>query len=135
MLSEEKTVSCRKKILVADDDSEIRNLLILSLSSKGYDVISCADGAAALVKIKEHRPELLILDLMMPVMDGYHLCHHVVFESDIYPVPKIIMLTCRKENRDREMGERTGADIYMTKPFSIDSVADKVKELIGGPQK
>lgn len=122
-----------KKILIADDEDEIRNLLAMALSSKGYEIIACADGGEALEKTKESQPDLLILDLMMPVMDGLRLCHHIVFESDIFPTPKVILLTCRRENRDKEMGEKIGADVYMTKPFSLDDITDKVKELIGEP--
>lgn len=128
-----KTVSNMKKILVADDESEIRNLLDMALTSKGYQVIACSDGGEALQKAKEKNPDLLILDLMMPVIDGFHLCHQIIFESDIFPTPKIILLTCRKEDRDKEMGAKIGADLYLTKPFSLDDITDKVKELIGEP--
>ena len=122
-----------KKILIADDEDEIRNLLAMAITARGYEVIACADGGKALEKIKEAVPDLLILDVMMPVIDGLHLCHQIVFESEIYPTPKIILLTCRKEDRDKEMGVTIGADMYLTKPFSLDDIMDKVKELIGEP--
>ncbi|MFA5779212.1 MAG: response regulator [Elusimicrobiota bacterium] len=122
-----------KKILIADDEDEIRNLLAMAITSRGYEVITCADGGEALEKIKEAVPDLLILDVMMPVIDGLHLCHQIVFESEIYPTPKIILLTCRKEDRDKEMGANIGADLYLTKPFSLDDIMDRVKELIGEP--
>lgn len=122
-----------KKILIADDEDEIRNLLAMALSSRGYEVAACADGGEALRKIKIDTPDLLILDLMMPVIDGLHLCHHIIFESDIYPTPKVILLTCRREDRDKEMGKKTGADVYLTKPFSLDDITEKVEKLIGGP--
>ena len=122
-----------KKILIADDEPEIRKLLATALTLKGYDVITCADGGEALQKTKQEVPDLLILDLMMPVMDGLCLCHHIVFESDVFPTPKIILLTCRAGDRDKELGKKIGADLYISKPFSLDEIVTKVKHLIGNP--
>ena len=140
MLSETKSLPDRqagapggKKILIADDEPEIRKLLATALTLKGYAVITCADGGEALQKTKQEVLDLLILDLMMPVMDGLCLCHHIVFESDIFPTPKIILLTCRTTDRDKELGKKIGADLYMSKPFSLDDVLSKVKKLIGNP--
>ena len=101
------------RILVADDEAEIRDLLHLYLEKDGYEVLEAADGMEALEKVKKERPDLLILDIMMPGLDGYRVLRNVRENSNI----PVIMLSARDSNADKILGLDLGADDYITKPF------------------
>lgn len=101
------------RILVADDEAEIRDLLHLYLEKDGYEVLEAADGMEALEKVKKERPDLLILDIMMPGLDGYRVLRNVRENCNI----PVIMLSARDSNADKILGLDLGADDYITKPF------------------
>ena len=102
------------KILVIDDEPSIINLVSAYLKPEGYEVYTAADGNAGLKAARAFKPDLIILDLMLPGMDGIELLSRLRRESDVY----VIMLTARTEETDKIVGLSVGADDYVTKPFS-----------------
>lgn len=116
-----------KRILVADDQTDIRNLLVLNLRNAGYEVTGVADGLAALASENERGHDVLILDLMMPGMDGLELCKTLRGRGCSTP---ILMLTAKSTELDRVLGLELGADDYLTKPFSLAELLARVKALL-----
>lgn len=114
-------------ILVAEDQADIRELLALNLRNAGYDVTAVADGAAALASQAETASDLLILDLMMPAMDGLEVCKALRARGRATP---ILMLTAKATELDRVLGLELGADDYLTKPFSLAELLARVKALL-----
>ncbi len=114
------------KVLVADDDEKIRELLELYLSKEGFAVEQAADGAEAILKAQQLKPDLIVLDIMMPVMDGMEVCRQVRKFSKV----PIIMLTARDEDEDRISGLELGADDYLSKPFNPRELVARVKAVL-----
>lgn len=119
-----------KKILVVDDESDIIEILKFMLEAHGYECITATDGEEGLKAAKEENPDLIILDVMMPKINGYKICRLLKFDNKYKNVP-IFMLTARSQDEDKIIGEETGADEYITKPFDVDFVVEKVKSYIG----
>ena len=115
-----------QKILVADDDENIVELISLYLRKEGFAVIAARDGGEALQKIAQQEPDLVLLDIMMPVKDGWEVCREV---RQRYRVP-VIMLTARGEAYDRILGLELGADDYITKPFNPRELVARVKAVL-----
>ena len=113
----------KKKVLVVDDDCEIRELLADYLQVEGYQVIIAYDGQNALDLARHHTPDLIVLDIMMPGLDGFEVCRILRHES---PVP-ILMLSARQEEADKLLALGLGADDYISKPFSPREVVARVK--------
>ena len=111
------------KILVIDDEPSITNLVSAYLKPEGYEVFTAADGNAGLKAARAFKPDLIILDLMLPGMDGIELLSRLRRESDVY----VIMLTARTEETDKIVGLSVGADDYVTKPFSPRELVARVK--------
>ncbi len=111
------------KILVIDDEPSIINLVSAYLKPEGYEVFTAADGNAGLKAARAFKPDLIILDLMLPGMDGIELLTRLRRESDVY----VIMLTARTEETDKIIGLSVGADDYVTKPFSPRELVARVK--------
>lgn len=120
------------KILIVEDDSNISNLLFISLSGRGYDLYTASDGQEALERMGELKPDLLITDVMMPRMNGYQLVHTLTQERYDIPTPKIIILTSRTDEEDVKKGLKVGADMYIPKPFDVQEIPQRVKELLSG---
>jgi DNA-binding response OmpR family regulator len=116
-----------KTILVAEDQIDIRNLLVLNLRNAGYEVSEVADGLAALASHNAHAHDLLVLDLMMPGIDGLELCKTLRARGCSTP---ILMLTAKSTELDRVLGLELGADDYLTKPFSLAELLARVKALL-----
>jgi DNA-binding response OmpR family regulator len=114
-------------ILVAEDQADIRNLLVMNLQAAGYAVRAVADGAAALKQELEQSSELLLLDLMMPGLDGLEVCKALRAKGRATP---ILMLTAKSTELDRVLGLELGADDYLTKPFSVAELMARVKALL-----
>jgi DNA-binding response OmpR family regulator len=114
-------------ILVAEDQADIRDLIAMNLRSAGYEVTTVADGAAALASQAEQASDLLILDLMMPVVDGLEVCKQLRARGRSTP---ILMLTAKSTELDRVLGLELGADDYLTKPFSLAELLARVKALL-----
>ncbi len=115
-----------KKILVVDDEKEIRNLLDIYLSNEGYKVVKASDGEEALNILESDNIQLIVLDIMMPKMDGIEVCRKVREKLSI----PILMLSAKSEDMDKIQGIMTGADDYMTKPFNPLELTVRVKALL-----
>jgi len=118
-----------KKILLVDDEPHIIMMLENRMKHAGYEVITACDGQEALTKAKKEKPDLIILDLMLPKLDGYKVCRMLKFDEKYKNIP-IIMLSARAQEADKKMGETVGADGYVTKPFEPQVLLGKVKELL-----
>jgi len=119
------------KILVVDDEPAILNLVAAYLRSEGYEFNTAEDGDSALKAFRAFRPDLVILDIMLPGMDGIEVLNHIRRESDAY----VIMLTAKSEEIDKVVGLSVGADDYMTKPFSPRELMARVKAALRRLQK
>ena len=115
------------RILVAEDQADIRDLIVLNLQQAGYEVTAVADGRAALAQETERASELLLLDLMMPGLDGLEVCKALRARGRATP---ILMLTAKSTELDRVLGLELGADDYLTKPFSMAELLARVKALL-----
>jgi len=113
-------------VLVVDDERNILELVRFNLQKEGYHVISAEDGREACRLAREEKPDLIILDVMLPEMDGFEVCQEIQKDNSISEVP-IIMLTARSEELDKILGLEIGADDYMTKPFSPRELLARVK--------
>ncbi len=116
----------QKRILVVDDESSIRDVLTRYLEREGYRVEVAADGPGALHATAQMSPDLIVLDLMLPGLDGLEVCHRLRAQSAV----PIIMLTARDEEADKVRGFTTGADDYITKPFSPAELVLRVKAVL-----
>lgn len=117
------------RILVADDEVSIRELLKFNLEKAGYEVDTLDDGINTVRKALENPPDLLVLDLMLPGMDGLEVCR-TLRQNEVTQLLPIIMLTARSEEIDRVVGLEIGSDDYMTKPFSPRELVARVKSLL-----
>jgi DNA-binding response OmpR family regulator len=115
-----------KKILVVDDKAELRKLLKSYLAEEGYEVVSAADGQEALFAARHEKPDLILLDLMMPEMGGFEFMRSYRRSSDT----PIIVLTARLEENEKVLGLELGADDYVTKPFSMRELAARVRAVL-----
>lgn len=115
------------KILVAEDDPEIRTALVRILTYEGYEVHAVNDGAAALEAAIELEADLMVLDVMMPFVDGLDVCRKLRSKGDRTP---ILMLTARHETKDRVAGLDAGADDYLAKPFELDELLARLRALL-----
>ncbi len=114
------------KILIVDDDQNICELLRLYVEKDGYEPIVANDGAAALEAVTEHNPKLILLDIMLPKLDGWQVCREIRKFSDT----PIIMLTAKGETFDKVLGLELGADDYITKPFDTKEVMARIKAVL-----
>lgn len=119
------------RVLIVDDEPNIVLALELLMKREGYEVMSVDDGQKAFDAVSEFRPELIILDIMMPKMDGYEVCQRIRTDSSLKDT-YIIMLTARGRAAEKEKGLALGADCYITKPFSTRDVITRVKEILSG---
>lgn len=124
-----KKVERKARILVVEDDDEIRTML-QRLLSKSYAVVAAADGRQGLLLAKKAKPDLLLLDVMLPELDGFDLAAAIRSVNDLKKVP-IIFLTARDTPQDTIKGIQAGARHYLTKPFNIKDVLQKVEKILG----
>ena len=115
-----------RNILVVEDDNNISNLIKMYLDKEGFDVRIAADGGKAVEEFKEKEPDLVLLDVMLPVLDGWGVCAKIR-ETSKCP---IIMLTAKSEDADKLMGFECGADDYVTKPFNILELKARIRALL-----
>ncbi len=112
-----------KKILIVEDEKAISDILVFNLERKGYETIVADDGREGLRLALESAPDLILLDVMLPGMDGFEICKNVRKESEV----PIIMLTAREEEADKIFGLELGADDYITKPFSMPELMARIR--------
>jgi len=122
-------VSEPKKILVCDDDPLLVDLLQYRLASRGYEVIVAEDGGKALRRLQEMRPDAILLDAMMPVIDGYEVLRQIREDERLADVP-VIMLTARRQEKDIVTALELGANDYMVKPFIPEELVARLARLI-----
>jgi DNA-binding response OmpR family regulator len=118
-----------KTILVVDDEPDVAQLLSLILKADGYNVLVAGDGQEALEKARKGSPDLILLDVMLPKMDGYRVARMLKFDENFRHIP-IIMLTAKIQEKDKKTGLEMGADDYMTKPFEVPKLQQKVREIL-----
>ncbi|MFH0828223.1 MAG: response regulator [Candidatus Omnitrophota bacterium] len=119
----------KKKILLVDDEPDIVSVTVMRLEASGYEVITAEDGSSGYELAKSEKPDLIILDLMLPLMDGYQVCRLLKFDAQYKDIP-IIMLTAKSQQEDKEWGEKAGADLYMTKPYEAKELLEKIRQLM-----
>ena len=118
------------KILVVDDEPNIVRSLTFVLNKGGYDVSFARDGEQAMTMIRDSKPNILILDVMMPNKSGYEVCNEIKSDPDLRDI-HIVMLTAKGQDDDRETALSQGADEYISKPFSPIKILARVKEILG----
>src|SRR5512139_3178048 len=118
------------RVLVVDDEIYIVHILDFSLGMEGYEVITALDGEAALEKVNSERPDLIVLDIMMPKLDGYEVCKAIKGNAETAHIP-VILLSAKGRNVDQKMGFDVGADDYITKPFSPRKLVERINQLLG----
>lgn len=119
-----------EKILVVEDEETLREMLAFNLRNAGYQVITAGDGAVALDVARAERPDLVILDLMLPELDGLTVCRSLRHSSDL----SILILTARTGEMDKIIGLESGADDYLTKPFGVRELVARVRALLRRPR-
>ena len=120
----------RPLVLVADDDPDIRSLVTLRLEKSGYEVVAAGDGEQALAKALERIPDVALLDVMMPKLDGYEVTERLREQDETRHLP-VILLTARVQETDIARGVEAGADDYVKKPFSTGELRDRVQAALG----
>jgi two-component system alkaline phosphatase synthesis response regulator PhoP len=118
-----------KKILIVDDEVDLVETVRFPLEMEGFDVLVSYNGEDALNQARKEKPDLIILDLMLPKLDGYKVCRLLKFDERYKHIP-ILMLTAKTQEKDKILGKETGADEYITKPFEMDYLMEKVKKYL-----
>lgn len=119
----------KKKILFVDDETDLVETVKFKLEANGYEVIPAYDGRQGLEKAKKEKPDLIILDLMLPKMDGHKVCGLLKKDTRFAKIP-IIILTAKAQESDEKLSFEVGADAYIAKPFRYEAVLAKIKELL-----
>src|SRR3990167_8832116 len=109
----------QQKILVADDERDLVLMLKLKLEIEGFGVVEAFDGEETLSQAQKEKPDLILLDVMMPKMNGFEVCRHIKEKNPTLPV---VMFTAKGQESDKEMGKRVGADDYVVKPFEFNDL-------------
>lgn len=122
----------KKKILIVDDEPDIVTMARMRLEAGGYAVISASDGNSGYSKAKSENPDLIILDVMLPGMDGYKVCRLLKFDQKYKRIP-VIMLTAKGGKEDQELSRQVGADLFLNKPPELKELLAKVNELLSAP--
>ena len=122
----------QNKLLIVDDEAHIRMLLeqtLEDLEDQGVELLQASNGAEALEIIKNERPQLVFLDVMMPIMNGMEVCEKVKKDPELSEV-FIVILTAKGQEMDKKKGMEVGANLYMTKPFDPDALLEKAREIL-----
>ena len=120
------------RVLVVDDDDVIRQLITVNLELEGFEVATAVDGQDCLDKVKDVRPDVVTLDIMMPRLDGWEAAGRLRADPDTAGI-KVVLLSARAQEADLERGSRIGVDAYLTKPFDPDELIEVVRRLAGLP--
>lgn len=119
-----------KRVLIVEDQADIRKLIRMTLEFEDYEIHEASDGAAGLRIARDIRPELMLLDVMMPgELDGLQVCHHIKNDAATRDI-RVVLLTARGQARDREVGREAGADEYLVKPFSPLQLIETIERLL-----
>ena len=120
----------KKTILIIDDEPDMIYAVQMQLEANGYNVITAGDGEEGLEEARNQKPNLIILDLMLPKLDGYKICRLLKFDEKYRKIP-IIMYTARGQEEDKNLGYEVGADIYLVKPFEPKVLLENIHSLLG----
>jgi len=120
----------RKKILVVEDQESLLKLESILLTSRGFEVRGVTDGQAALDALEDELPDLILLDIMLPDMDGFEICRRVKGNERTSQIP-VIMVTARKSRMDLQLSQEAGADDYITKPFKSAMLIETIQKYLG----
>jgi two-component system, OmpR family, alkaline phosphatase synthesis response regulator PhoP len=120
----------KKKILIIDDEKDFVKMVALRIQSSGYEVITAFEGLDGLEKARKEKPDLILLDFMLPKMEGGQICRMLKFDDAYKSIP-IIILTARSQKQDEEFASEVGANAYLKKPFEPEILLGKIKELLG----
>ncbi len=118
------------KVLIVDDEVYILHILDFSLGAEGFEVITANNGELAIEKAKQERPNLIVLDVMMPVLDGYETCRRLKREAETKNIP-VVLLTAKGRDVDKRLGYEVGAVDYIIKPFSPGRLIERIEEILG----
>ena len=118
-----------KKILIVDDEVDLVETVRFPLEMEGFNILVSYNGEDALNQARKEKPDLILLDLMLPKLDGYKVCRLLKFDERYKNIP-ILMLTAKTQEKDKALGMETGANEYITKPFDLDRLIEKVKSYL-----
>lgn len=121
-----------EKILVVDDDPGVQRFLKHALENEGYQVLSAENGLTGLLCAQQERPDLTVLDVMLPGLDGLEVCHRLKSDEATAKLP-VLMLSAKMCETDRDAGDRVGADRYLVKPVNLAEFLETIKEMLGTP--
>ena len=122
-----------KRILVVDDEPDLLKMITARLKSWGYEVLTSSDGQGALTRVREELPDLVLLDLMLPKLNGHEVC--VLLKQDVrYAQIPVIMLTARAQAGDRRLAQECGADGYLSKPYQAEELRGTIESLLARDQ-
>lgn len=121
----------RKKILVVDDDRDLVEELTLTLQASGWEITQAYDGQEGLEKARKEKPDLVLLNLVLPTMDGFQVCRELKNNPETKSIP-VMLLTAKTQERDQRIGHEAGVDDYLTKPYERDVLLKRVKTFLGG---
>ncbi len=119
----------KKRVLIVDDEKDIVETIQFRLELEGFECLVAYDGEEALLKAKSENPDLILLDIMLPKINGYKIARLLKFDESYKHIP-IIMLTARTQQTDIELGEETGADEYVKKPFDMDELLNIIRKYL-----
>lgn len=119
----------KKKVLIVEDEESLLKLESILLTSKGFEVKGVSNGKAALEYLEEEKPDLILLDIMLPEIDGFEVCQRIKSNPETKSIP-VIMLTAKKSREDMARGELVGADWYITKPFKSAMVIETIQRFV-----
>lgn len=119
----------KNRILIVEDEESLLKLESILLSSKGYNVTGVMDGRSALEEVRINKPDLVLLDIMLPEIDGFEVCRQIKENPETRHIP-VVMLTAKKNSQDLARGQQVGCDSYITKPFKSSKVLDTIQELL-----
>ena len=116
--------------MIVDDDPVVRRMLQLTFEAEGFEVVTAADGVEALAAVRGERPAILVLDIMMPKLDGMKVMRELKADDDLRNIP-VILLSAKGRNVDQKIGFEVGADDYITKPFSPRKLVERINAILG----
>ena len=119
----------KKKILLTDDEPNILKVVAVRLKTQNYDVITAGDGETALNLVKEHRPDLILLDITLPKLNGYEVCEILKKDAAYKDIP-VVLFSARAQQADKDAGMEHGADAYISKPFEPQQLLETIKTLL-----
>ena len=120
----------KKKILLVDDEPEIQVIISSRLTAAGYDVVIAKDGQEGLNMARSESPDAILLDLMIPKIDGFKVCRMLKFDKNFENIP-VIIFSARGSEADKKLAEQVGANAYLVKPFNLELFAETIQRLLG----